>query len=53
MMLHIFAGSWVFVAENKMDFVGSSTFVWSKHDGVRRLIVEVIGCPAYLLHLQL
>ena len=52
MMLHIFPSCWVFVPENEVDFVGGSTLVWTKHDGVRRLIVEVIGCPACLLQLQ-
>lgn len=41
MLLLKHSSLWVFVSEDEMKFIIFATFIWTKHDGVRCLIIKV------------
>lgn len=41
-LFFIFTSFGVFVAEDKVQFIVLSTFIWTKHDCIRGLVVELI-----------
>lgn len=48
MMLDIFICLGMLVSENEVNLVGSSAFIRSEHDGVRRFIAELIRFRSFL-----
>ena len=49
MVFNVLSALRVLVLQDEMNLVGGTTFVWAKHDRVRRLVVESLGGPASFL----
>lgn len=51
-VLHILSGDGVLDPKNEMNLVGGATLVWSKHDGVAGVVLQVGSRPSCLLRNQ-